>query len=198
MDASALQELIQLHNRTCVLASPLHTKVALEHKAGNIATVPGDTTTHMTMADFKSLRDAKRRTEPSYKLPARRHQPHPSTWELYVASDNRSGENFASVMYVDTTKIRMGPMGIEYPADSVRVDLGYIPITPIPGALCSAQMIVELVQRLDQANRLLTPVAGGWKPVAGFPYTKRHWETDKVARISQLCRELTRILTSPI
>jgi hypothetical protein len=41
------------------------------------------------------------------------------------------------------------------------------------------------------------PVAGGWKPVGGFPFTKKYWETERAAKFSRLCRELTKALTTP-
>lgn len=197
-DATTLQDMIRLHNRTCTLAGPLNVKVAAEHKAGHVATIPGDQSSHMTLDDFKALRDSMRRHNPAYKLPSRKHQPPPSTWQLYVASDNRSGPEFASVMYIDVNKIVQGPMGPEYPVDSVTLDMGFIPIT-VTGAFCAPQMVVELIQRVATANRLLTPVAGGWKPIAGFPFSKKYWSGPDVKdRFSKLCRELTRALTTPL
>jgi len=196
-EASALQNLIRLHNRTCTMAGPLNAKVTAEHKAGQVATIPGQTS-HMTLDDFKALRDSMRRRDPGYKLPGRRHQPPPSTWQLYIASDNRSGPDFASILFVDTTKVVQGPAGPEYPVESVKMDLGFIP-TNITGALCAPQLVVELIQRLATANRLLTPVAGGWKPVAGFPYSKQYWSGhDAKERFGKLCRELTRAVSSPL
>ena len=196
-EAAALQDLIRLHNRTCTMAGPLNAKVSVEHKAGQVATIPGQTD-HMTLDDFKALRDSMRRRDPSYKLPGRRHQPPPSTWQLYIASDNRSGPDFASILFVDTTKVVQGPAGPEYPVESVKMDLGFIPAN-ITGALCAPQLVVELIQRLAAANRLLTPVAGGWKPVAGFPYSKQYWSgSDAKERFGKLCRELTRAVASPL
>jgi len=196
-DAATLQEVLRLHNRTCTLATPLNDKVMAEHKSGQVATMPGDPSTHMTLDDFKALRDTMRRRIPGYKIPGRKHQPPPPNWQLYVASDNRSGPDFASVMYVDVTKIIRTASGVQYPVSSVRLDLGFIPLT-ITGALCAPQMIVELLQRLSTANRLLTPVAGGWKPVGGFPFKKSYWLTEGKERLSRLCKELTRSLTTPL
>ena len=196
-DTAALQDLIRLHDRTCVMSGPLGAKVAAEHKAGLIAKLPGDPSSHLTLDDFKALRDSRRRHEPGYKIPGRKHQPPPPNWQLYVASDNRSGSSFASVLFVDTTKVIDGPAGPEYPADSVVNDLGFIPLD-VTGALCSPQMVVELLQRLTTANRLLVPVAGGWKPIGGFPFTKKYWATDTKERFSKLCRELTKALTTPL
>ena len=198
MDAANLQQLIKLHTRACTLATPLHAKVAAEHREGTIATIPGDPSTQMLMADFKALRDAMRRTNPDYKLPGRRHQPPPPNWRLHVARDARSGPDYLSVAYVDTTKARATPTGTEYPPEAVRIDLGFIPTSKVAGALCDSAFIVETLQRLADANRLLDPVAGGWKPIAGFPYTKAHWTRDTAARLSNLCRQLIRALTSPI
>ncbi len=195
-DTATLQELIRLHNRTCVLASGLHERVASQHQRNKVATIPDATKTHMTLDDFKALREAKRRTQPGYKIPPRSHRPPPSAWQLYVAPDNRSGPDFASVLYVDITKARATPTGYEYPAESVMIDLGFIPLD-VKGARCSPAMLVEIIQRCAQTNRLLTPVAGGWKPVGGFPFTKKYWETEKVDRFSRLCSELTKALTTP-
>jgi len=188
-DTAALQDLIRLHNRTCVMSGPLHIKVAAEHKAGLIAKIPGDLSSHLTLDDFKSLRDSRRRREPGYKIPARKHQPPPAHWQLYIASDNRSGASFASVMFIDTTKIVDGPTGPEYPAESVVIDLGFIPLT-----VANPQMAVDLLQRLAATNRLLVSVAGGWKPIGGFPFTKKYWATDTKERFSKLCHELTKAL----
>jgi hypothetical protein len=199
-DTSALQEVIRLHNSTCTLATPLNAKVTAEHKAGQIATMPGDPSTHMTLDDFKALRDTVRRRIPGYKIPGRKHQPPPPNWQIYVASDNRSGPEFASVMYVDVTKIVYTAAGVQYPLDSVRVDLGFIPLT-ITGGLCSPLTVVQIIQQLATANRLLSPVAGGWKPVAGFPFKKSYWagpSEEVKERFNRFCRDLTRALTAPV
>jgi hypothetical protein len=179
------------------LAGPLNDKVSAEHKAGKVATIPGDPSNHMTLDDFKALRNSIRRRNPGYRIPARKHQPPPPNWQLYVSPDNRSGPDFASVMYVDTTKILETPVGTQYPLDSVKVDMGFIPVK-IEGALCTPQLIADLLARLAAANRLLTPIAGGWKPVGGFPYTKKYWSTDTKARFGKLCTELTKALMSPV
>jgi hypothetical protein len=198
MDAENLQQLVRLHTRACTLAAPLNAKVAAEHRDGKIATIPGQPDTQMVLPDFKALRDAMRRTNPAYKLPGRRHQPPPPTWKLYVSRDARSGPDYMTVMYVDSTKGRATPTGMEYPPEAVRVDLGFIPTKQVTGALCEPALIVETLQRLGDANRLLEPVAGGWKPVAGFPFTKQYWTRETATRLSNLCRLLIRALTSPI
>ena len=196
---SNLQELIRLHTNTCTFAAPLHAKVTAEHKAGKVATLPEDPTSHMTLDDFRALRDAMRRKDPGYKLPSRRHQPPPPEWQLYISQDNRSGDEFASVMFVDVTKAFETSKGIVYPVASVMIDLGFIPVT-LHGApaLCAPQLMVTIIKRLADDNRLLTPVAGGWKPIAGFPFTKQYWATDRAAKFSKLCRDLTRALTTPM
>jgi hypothetical protein len=196
---STLQEIIRLHDNTCAIASSIHAKVVAEHKAGKVATLPEDPTSHMTLDDFRALRDAMRRKDPGYKLPSRRHQPPPPEWQLYISQDNRSGDEFASVMFVDVTKAFETSKGIVYPVASVMIDLGFIPVT-LHGApaLCAPQLMVTIIKRLSDDNRLLTPVAGGWKPIAGFPFTKQYWATDRAAKFSNLCRDLTRALTTPM
>jgi hypothetical protein len=101
-------------------------------------------------------------------------------------------------MYVDVTKARATAYGVEYPPEAVRVDMGFIPIAAPLGAICSAQTIVDLLDRLAKENRLLTPTAGGWRPLAGFPFTKEHWFTDATNRLNRLCRDLAKALTHPI
>lgn len=196
-DTTQLQEVIRLHNRTCVMASGLHTAVQAQHRAGTPATVPGEATTALTLDDFKALRATMRRRDPAYKLPARRHQPAPANWQLYVASDNRSGVDFASVMIVDVSKARATPTGYQYPPESVMIDAGFIPTTTPPGSLCQPQLIVDLLDRLAKSNRLLEPVAGGWKPVF-TPRSKAYWGTERAEKVGRLCRDLTRALTTPL
>lgn len=197
VDDAYLSSLVRLHNNTCTVASALHDRVSAAHKAGRIATLP-DSTDPLTLPDFKVLRDAMRRTNPGYKLPPRRHRPPPPEWQLYVASDTRSGPEFASVAYVDITKARRTIYGIEYPPEAIRVDLGFIPVETPAGAMCSAGMVVELLERLDKEHRLVVPVAGGWKPAHGFPFTKAHWSKDRTARFSRLCKDLARAVSLPI
>ena len=196
-DTTQLQEVIRLHERTCVMATGLHGTVKVQHRAGTPATIPGEPTTALTLDDFKALRTTMRRRNPAYKLPARSHQPAPANWQLYVASDNRSGVDFASVMIVDVTKAHATPTGFEYPSESVMIDLGFIPTETPAGSLCQPQFLVDILDRLAKANRLLEPVAGGWKPVF-TPRSKSYWATDRKERVSRLCRELTRALTTPL
>jgi hypothetical protein len=193
-DSTTLQELIRLHNRTCTLANPLHTKVTAEHKVGQVATMPGDPRTTMTLDDFQALRNAMRRRIPDYRLPARKHMPPPPNWKLYIASDNRSGPEFASIMYVDVTKARMTAQGPIYHVESVMVDMGFLPIqmdtyTPM--------MFVDLFRRLDAANRLLLAVPGGWKPVV-TPPTKAYWESDRSRKLAKYYADLQASLTAAV
>jgi len=171
--------------------------VAAEHRAGTIATVPGDLRTHMTLNDFRALRNSMRRHNPAYKLPPRRHQPPPPEWQLYINTDARSGPDFASVLYVDVTKGRIGPDGIPtYGSSSIRVDLGFIPVT-IGSPTCGPQTLVDRIQQLAINNRLILPVAGGWKPVAGFPFRKTFWQGPNAERhMIKLCQDLTAAMTA--
>lgn len=197
--ADDLGDIVRLHDSTCVSAAALNRIVATQHRAGKIATVPGDSAdAPLTLDDFRALRDSMRRKDPGYKLPGRRHQPPPPEWQLYVASDARSGPDFASVLYVDTTRAVRTAFGVEYPPHSIRVDLGFIPVATPIGSLCSAQTLVDLLDRLSKTNRLLMPIAGGWKPTVGMPYSKRHWETDTTSRVNRFCRELAKALTTPL
>ena len=197
-EAAALQDLVRLHNRMCVFSGPLRDKVAAVHKSGTVATIPGDPSSHMTLDDFRALRDSRRRRDPGFKIPARVYQPPPPSWQLYVSPDNRSGPEFASVLIIDVSKAIQGPTGLEYPVDSVMIDMGFIPITR-DDSMCKPHMVTELLKRLAVTNRLLTPVAGGWKPIGGFPFTKQYWQAvGAKERFSKLCMALTKALTSPI
>jgi len=120
----------------------------------------------------------------------------PPEWKLYVASDQASGPNYATVGYVDTTRGRRTAQGIVYGPDAFRVNMGVLPlfITPITGG-CSIRVVVELLQRAAAANKLLVPAAGGWRPIAGFPFTKAQWEDGgKAQRLGRLCKDLARVL----
>lgn len=199
-DTSALQEMIRLHDRTCTLAAPLNTRVSTEHKAGRIMSIPGDPKTPMTLDDFRALRSAMRRRDPAYRIPGRKHAPPPANWQFHVSPSPRHPE-FMALAYVDANKARRTPYGTEYPPDAYLVDLGVVPATAPPGAFCSGQMIVELLERLAAANRLLVPVAGGWKPLAGlgFPFKRSFWDgATRAARISRLCKDLAKALGSPL
>lgn len=197
LDMGALRQTVRLHDRTCTLSQPLHDHVRQAHARGAVASIPANPGTSMTYEDYMALRDTRRRSDPAYKLPARKHAPPPPTWKLYIASDTRSGPDYATVMYVDTTKARMGPRGPEYPPQSMVIDLGFLPMRGAPGAICSPQTLADIIVALDRANRLLVPVGGGWKPIAGLPIPKSAWEKDTLGKINRLCRDLTRALKQP-
>ena len=191
-DTVALRDLVRLHNRTCAFVRPLNQKVAGDRARGHLVTIPG-TQELMNDADYDALRAGMRRYDPDYKIPKHRHAPPPANWQLYVASDERSGPDFATVAYVDVTKAFMTAQGPVYPPQSVRIDLGVIPLVEIPG-ICSAQDRVNLIARLAAANRLVTPTASGWKPVAGMPFTRDHWYRQSVTKLSAFCTQLTKAL----
>jgi len=194
--AADVPDIVRLHDRTCVKAPLLDSAIAAQHKAGQVATIPGMHSTPLKLEDFNALRTTMRRRNPVYKVPGRRHRPPPAEWQLYVASDARSGPDYASIAYVDITKAVSGPRGIEYPEESIRLDLGFLPLR-VGDARCSAQTVLEVTQRLAAMNRLVKPVAGGWKPIAGFPYSKRYWESDGARRLTKLCFALAKELQSP-
>ena len=189
-EPAALQELVRLHNGTCTFATPLDSHVADQHKRGTIATLPDDSRGHRTLEDFKALRDAMRRHTPGYKIPGRKHQRPPSTWQLYVASDERSGPHYVTVAYVDVMKGVMRADGPHYPDSAIVIDMGFLP-ADFAGTVCTGPMLMGMLQRLDAAGKLLSPVAGGWKASAGFPFSKRHWEHDKKRKMDRLCTELS-------
>jgi hypothetical protein len=142
-----------------------------------------------------------RRTNPGYKLPPRRRQPPPSTWTLHIASDNRSGPDFVSILYVDTSKVQLAPDGSRIiTPESVRIDMGFLPLNTPPAAQCTGKSLIDLVARVAAANRLLEAVAGGWKPaIVGFPATKQYWRRDTTGeRVSRLCKLLAYALANPM
>ena len=73
-----LQNVVRLHDKTCVAAQPLHYKVAAEHSNGQEATLPSNPGRVMSTADFNALRTAMRRRNPGYKIPTRKQQ---SEWK---------------------------------------------------------------------------------------------------------------------
>lgn len=183
-DLASLQNLVRIHDGSCTLASKLNDRIVEQHKANKVATLPY-TNAHMTLGDFKAVKEAMRRTVPGYKIPARRHIPPPPTWKLYIASDNRSGPDFISVLYYDVVKSRSTATGVEYPLEGIRVDLGFLPVIP------SIQTLLDLIQKASQANKLLNPVAGGWEPAYGFPYAKSYWSADQSTKIQKLYKALS-------
>jgi hypothetical protein len=195
---SNLQELMRLHDGTCTFASQLHERAAAAHKAGKLTTIPWSTDrTPLTVEDFRVLRDTMRRRDPAYKIPARHHVPPPPEWKLYVASDSRSGPDYATIGFVDTTKGRRTLFGVHYPADAFRVNMGVIPAYSPKGSLCTVQTVVDLLQRLSAANKLLVPTAGGWRPIGGFPFSKADWEGSfRAQRLGRLCKDLAKALAT--
>ena len=203
MSASSdnLREVLRLHDGTCTFAGPLNTLVTTEHKAGRIVPIPGSIdNTPMTVEDFTVLRDTMRRRDPAYKLPPRRHAPPPPEWRLYVASDKQSGPDYATVGFVDTTKGRRTSYGVTYTPDAFRVNMGVIPLSvPSVRGSCSVRVLVEILQRLATANKLLVPTAGGWRAIGGFPFTKAQWEDGHAPqRLGRLCKDLARALTEVV
>jgi hypothetical protein len=191
-DTVTLRDLVRLHNRTCAFVRPLNQKVAGDRAKGQLATIPG-TQELLTEGDYDALRIGMRRHEPDYKIPRHRHAPPPANWQLYVASDERSGPDFASVSYVDVTKAYMTAQGPVYPPQSIRIDLGVIPLVEIPG-ICSAQDRVNLIARLAADSKLVTPTASGWKPAAGMPYTRDYWYRQSVSKLAAFCSQMTKAL----
>jgi hypothetical protein len=93
---------------------------------------------------------------------------------------------------VDVTKAKTTAYGTEYPHESIRVDLGFIPVTGTSGAACSPQTLVDRIQRKDTKGALifLDPGSGRWKPIAPFPLLKTFWTTGRAAKLSQICSDL--------
>jgi hypothetical protein len=183
-DLAALQNLVRIHDGSCTLGSKLNDRIVEQHKANKIATLPY-TNAHMTLGDFKAVKEAMRRTNPGYKIPARRHIPPPPSWKLYIATDNRSGPEYISILYYDILMMRTTATGNEYPLEGIRVDLGFLPMSP------SIQTLLDLIQKVALENKLLNPVAGGWKPAYGFPYSKGYWALDRSTKIQKLYKLLS-------
>jgi len=177
-----LQNLVRLHDGSCTLAPRLNDRIVAEHKENKIATLPSGA--HLTLGDFKALKQVMLRTVPGYTIPARRHIPPPPSWKLYIESDNRSGPEYITILYYDITKSRMTATGKEYPLEGIRVDMGFLPIQ-------SPLILLDLLKRLAKENKLLKPVAGGWEPLHGFPYTKADWFKDKDVKLLKLFRLLS-------
>jgi hypothetical protein len=93
---------------------------------------------------------------------------------------------------VDVTKAKTTVYGTEYPHESIRVDLGFIPVTGVTGASCSPQILVDRIQRKDKKGALifLDPGSGRWKPIAPFPLLKTFWTTGRAAKLGQICSAL--------
>jgi len=201
-DTPALQQLVKLHTNTCSSSKALHRQIYIDGVEGRSPVVPGSFTP-LTPADHAAIRASQGRTgapPPPYGFPTTaapvagigRRAPRPSEWQLYIAQDARSGPDYASVLIVDVTKARTTAYGVEYPAESIRVDLGYIPVTGGPGPTCTPQTLVDRIQRKDKRGSLifLDPASGRWKPIAPFPLLKTFWTSSRAAKMAQLCSDL--------
>ena len=223
-DTASLQQLVRLHNRTCVSSNALKRQVDADRSRGITSVIPG-TYDPLNATDYESLAASQRRvgaptgygpsygpaygapTGPSYGFPTtaapapsygapglgRVKAPRPPEWQLYIAQDTRSGPDYASVLIVDVTKAKTTAYGTEYPHESIRVDLGFIPVTGTQGAACTPQTLVDRIQRKDKKGALifLDPGSGRWKPIAPFPLLKTFWTTGRAAKLGQICSALT-------
>ena len=203
-DTASLQQLVRLHNRTCVSSAALKRQVDADRSRGITTVIPG-TFDPLNATDYESLAASQRRVGAAptggYGFPttaapvygAGRRVPRPPEWQLYIAQDTRSGPDYASVLIVDVTKAKTTAYGTEYPHESIRVDLGFIPVTGTQGAACSPQTLVDRIQRKDKKGALifLDPGSGRWKPIAPFPLLKTFWTTGRAAKLGQICSALT-------
>ena len=227
-DTASLQQLVRLHNRTCVSSTALKRQVDADRSRGITSVIPG-TYDPLNATDYESLAASQRRggaptgpsygpaygaptgygapapsygapTGPSYGFPTtaapglgRGKAPRPPEWQLYIAQDTRSGPDYASVLIVDVTKAKTTAYGTEYPHESIRVDLGFIPVTGTQGAACTPQTLVDRIQRKDKKGALifLDPGSGRWKPIAPVPLLKTFWTTGRAAKLGQICSALT-------
>ena len=210
-DTATLQQVVRLHDHTCTSAKALNRQIYIDGVEGRPSVVPG-TYDPLTAADYAALRASQARVGipaavavaaavPAYGFPTTaapppgpgyRRVPRPPEWQLYIAQDTRSGPEFASVMIVDVTRARTTAYGTEYPPDSIRIDLGFIPVTGVTGA-CTPQTLVDRIQRKDKKGALtfLDPGSGRWKPIAPFPLGKTFWSSSRAAKMAQLCSDLT-------
>ena len=204
-DTASLQQLLRLHNNTCTTSSALS-----RHVNTGANTIPG-TYEPLNTVDYTSLAASQRRIGfppptpgpgfpgppryafPTTAAPAVRKVPRSPEWHLYIAQDARSGPEFATVMIVDITKAKNTAYGVEYPPDSIRIDLGFIPVN-VPGGSCSPQKLVDRIQQKDKRGTLtfLDPASGRWKPIAPFPLLKAFWSSGRAAKMTQLCSDLSR------
>jgi len=205
-DTASLQQLVRLHNKTCVSSTALKRQVDADRSRGITSVIPG-TYDPLNATDYESLAASQRRVgaptgygfpttaAPGYGGPGlgRGKAPRPPEWQLYIAQDTRSGPDYASVLIVDVTKAKTTAYGTEYPHESIRVDLGFIPVTGTQGAACSPQTLVDRIQRKDKKGALifLDPGSGRWKPIAPFPLLKTFWTTGRAAKLGQICSGLT-------
>jgi len=207
-DTATLQQLVRLHDHTCTSAKALNRQIYIDGVEGRPSVVPG-TYDPLNAADYAALRASQARVgaavaaappPPPYGFPTTaapppgpgRRVPRPPEWQLYIAQDARSGPEFASVMIVDVTRARTTAYGTEYPPDSIRIDLGFIPVTGVTGGACTPQTLVDRIQRKDRKGSLtfLDPGSGRWKPIAPFPLGKTFWTSSRSAKMAQLCYDL--------
>jgi hypothetical protein len=164
--------LLRLHNGTCAIAEPLHSRVAAEHGAGRAATLPDGTI--LTREDFKALRNTMRRLNPAYTIPAIRK----STAKEWTLLLERSDE------YILGTIINR------------RVPVAYIGYIPIhTQGRCSIHTVIDMLRSIEAKGRLITLHNGAWKPVVG-PFTRQYWTTGVAEKFNRMCGALRSALIS--
>jgi len=184
---SSLQKLIRLHDGTCVSAPILNDYILRKQKMGITPMLPNNRVTPLKRRNLDALRETMRRRSPGYKFPAHSDKLPPPEWKLYAASDKRSGPDFLSVCYVDITKARRTAIGVEFPMESIRVNMGFLPVEDGDGFI---KLILSIMKKLSDKNNLLTYTVRGWKAAAGFPFTKSHWARDRSDKLNELYRDL--------
>ena len=202
-DTASLQKLVRLHNNTCASSDALNRQTYIDRVNGRPTLVPGPMSSFepLTAADHAAIAASQNRvgTGTGYAFPttaapaaAGRRVPRPAEWQLYIAQDARSGPEYASILIVDVTRARVTAAGTEYPAESIRIDLGFIPVTVSGGVKCTPQTLVDRIQRLDKRGALtfLDPASGRWKPIAPFPLPKTFWASGRSLKMAQLCADL--------
>lgn len=199
-DTASLQKLVRLHNNTCASSDALNRQTYIDRVNGRPTMIPGPMSSYapLTAADHAAIAASQNRVGsgtyafPTTAAPVGRRVPRPAEWQLYIAQDARSGPEYASVLIVDVTRARITAAGTEYPAESIRIDLGFIPVTVDGGARCTPQTLVDRIQRLDKRGALtfLDPASGRWKPIAPFPLPKTFWASGRSLKMAQLCADL--------
>lgn len=184
---ASLQDLIRLHDGSCVAAPALNDHVLRQQRLGETPSLPHNKSVPLKRRDLDTLRETMRRKTPGYKLPGLPNKLPPAEWQLYAASDQRSGPGFLSVCYVDVTKAKRTAVGVEFPLESIKVNMGYL---PSGDGRQSIQYILDILKKLADKNKLLVQAVRGWKPVAGFPFTKSHWTRDRSEKLSELYQDL--------
>jgi len=199
-DTASLQKLVRLHNNTCASSQALNRQIYIDRVEGRPTDIPG-TYEPLNSADHNAIASSQGRVTgalgnpyafPTTAAPVVRRAPRPAEWQLYIAQDARSGPEYASVLIVDVTRARVTAYGTEYPQESIRVDLGFIPVSGGPGPRCTPQTLVDRIQRKDKKGALtfLDPASGRWKPIAPFPLPKTFWTSSRAAKMAQLCADL--------